>query len=57
MSLAAIREQNKLKNCIIYAKKENNISPEVANKIKKDVYDGFIEPLGHKSFAKYCEKH
>lgn len=57
MSLASLREQNKLKDSIIYAKKEGNIPPYVAERIKEDVYHGFIGPVGHKTLSKYCKKH
>lgn len=46
MSLKEIREKNKLKDSIIYAQKEGDISPEVAQAIKDDVFHGFIEPVG-----------
>lgn len=57
MSLAALREQNKLKDSIIYAKKEGNVPPHIAKKIKEDVYCDFIAPIGHKTLSKYCKNH
>lgn len=51
MSLKETREKNKLKDSIIYAQKEGNISPEVAQAIKDDVFHGFIEPLGTKALG------
>ncbi len=57
MSLAALREQNKLKDSIIYAKKEGNVPPHIAKKIKEDVYCDFIAPIGHKTLSKYCKNY
>ncbi len=57
MSLASLREQNKLKDSIIYAKKEGNIPQDVAKRIKEDIYHVFIGPVGHKTLSKYCKNH
>ena len=53
MSLKETREKNKLKDSIIYAQKEGNISPEVAQSIKDDVFHGFVEPLGVETLGRF----
>ena len=53
MSLKETREKNKLKDSIIYAQKEGNISPEVAQAIKDDVFYEFVEPLGVETLGRF----
>lgn len=53
MSLKEIREKNKLKESIIYAQREGNISPEVAQAVKDDVFHGFIEPLAVETLGRF----
>ena len=53
MSLKEIREKNKLKDSIIYVKKEVGISPEVVQAIKEDVFHDFIEPLGMETLGRF----
>lgn len=53
MSLKEIREKSKLKESIIYAQREGNISPEVAQVVKDDVFQGFIEPLAVETLGRF----
>ena len=56
MSLKEVRRKNRKQDSFIYSKVEHDIPKEVAEAIKKDVFYGFIEPVGQDTLRRYGER-